>query len=159
MLRRQWPHATCIERASELEDVQGCDAWVHTAGRRLGIDIKYREKDCRSHGRDDVVIEIQSSEGRPGWALAPKRNCGFIVWVWRDSGRSYLAIASELAAVAETMKAEWLARFAPSRQPRTKSSKGEYQTTVVFVPIAELERCILLWRRGGLSGNETKLTV
>jgi len=148
-LHHAFGHDIVIDSATEQDDRAGVDYWVtFPSGQRLGVDLKLR----RDHGdAGDVALEIWSAEpssdlpGRPGWSRDPAKITDYVLWVWQDVHRYYLAPYPLLRRAFETHYLSWADRFRTARQ-----SSGSWTSTCVFVPIRELEIAMYHFRRHGI---------
>ena len=146
ILTRLMPGAH-ISQASEAEDKLGADYWLESFTRH-GIDIKFRSRDCRAFGKDDLCLEIETN-GQPGWAVEPSPLTSIFVWVWCDSDRYYACDSLSLSCVVRAKLSQWKRYVAKPAKTATKN--GSYETTCMYVPLKELDHVLALWRRGELS--------
>lgn len=98
-LRNIVPGAVDITRATEAEDRQGTDYWIHRGGNLhpISVDVKNREFcPIKRWGRDDACIEVVSvwSEVpkicKPGWTVDSNKRTDYIAYTWpSDNGIRY----------------------------------------------------------------------
>ncbi len=143
ILKPRFPHCVGLKQASDSEDKQGCDFWLlRQRGSPIAIDVKFRSKDCRQFGSDDLCFELDSGKVI-GWSLDQRKTTDFIVWVWIDSGRAYVAPFAQALCIAAVNADRWRGVYG-SRMVSNRS----YETEVVFVPITDFEASVAQWNRG-----------
>jgi hypothetical protein len=148
------PGTKSVTRAGESDDRMGIDWWVErTNERALSVDVKIRSKDYSAVNpkADDLALETWSVVEREiiGWTRDELKQCDFILWLWKDTGRWCLLPFPMLCRVFQELWQEWSATYRTERQ-KTTDRRTPYHSEVVFVPRR------LIWREmykkyGGVS--------
>jgi hypothetical protein len=148
------PGTKSVTRAGESDDRMGIDWWVErTNERALSVDVKIRSKDYSAVNpkADDLALETWSVVEREiiGWTRDELKQCDFILWLWKDTGRWCLLPFPMLCRVFQELWQEWRATYRTERQ-KTTDRRTPYHSEVVFVPRR------LIWREmyekyGGVS--------
>ena len=143
-----------VKRAHEANDRSGVDWWVECKGcRHLAIDAKVREVDYARKGQDDLALETWSvvEASKVGWTLDDAKQCDFVLWLWKDTGRWCMVPFAMLCQVFTENIEAWKSTFKVARQ-RTPTRDGRgYHSEVVFVPRREVWKAIY-----GVYGGQPK---
>lgn len=143
ILKPRFPHCTGLKRSSDSEDRAGTDFWLtRQTGNPISIDVKFRTRDCRQFGTDDLCIELQS--GRvTGWAMDRAKATDYVVWCWADTGRTFIVPFAQLLSITAMHADQWRKTYGVKMVPNKT-----YQTECCFVPLVEFERASSAWNHG-----------
>ena len=109
-------------------------------GAAVPVELKTLKTDPLSAwGRDELPLELAScvERGTRGFLSQGGKRTKFVLFLFRDSGRSVCVAFRALAAVFRRCSDQWACRF----QTATQTTHGFYETyhsRCVFVPVAEI---------------------
>jgi hypothetical protein len=137
ILRTVLPGCLSAHEADKESDKSGVD-WIAcmASGRKVGVDVKHRTKDCMAYGNDDLALETWSVvDKKVGWTRDERKTCEWVLWVWADTGRFCLMPFLPLCAVFREKWQDWRIIYQPETQKTlaTKSRQG-WKSECVFVP-------------------------
>lgn len=130
-----------VTRATRREDMSGVDLWaVLRGGRRVGIDVKSREKGCSRFwrgGPPELALEVWSKlpdsahKGVAGWTLSEKKETEWVFYCWNtsDSALELLLPFQALRVALRRHLDEWKERYTAEPQPN-----NGWTSFAVFVP-------------------------
>jgi hypothetical protein len=151
ILMLRLPGCVNASQADTDMDRTGVD-WLAalSSGRKVGVDVKIREKDCMKFGNDDVALETWSVVGsQVGWTRDESKVCEWVLWVWKDTGRFFLVPFLPLCSVFSKNWHEWRATYKPRTQKTTRNHRS-WQSECVFVPRNVVVDAISDWYGGDL---------
>lgn len=151
ILRLRIPGCLSVTPTDAEVDRSGVD-WIATlqCRRSVGIDVKYRRKDCRAYGNDDLALETWSVVGsKPGWTRDVTKACEWILWVWGDTGRFCMIPFLPLCCVFESNWHSWALRYG-LRTQQTSRGATRWQSECVFVPRKIVVDSVVEWCNGEL---------
>jgi hypothetical protein len=148
ILRQRMPGCVEVKKSCKETDRSGVDWWaVLENGKRVGVDLKNRDKDCMAFGNDDLALETWSVIGeRPGWTRDESKICDWVLWVWGDTGRFFLLPFQPLCSVFGDSWQKWRADY-KTRQQRTPGRNGKpgWSSECVFVPRKVVLEAVTEW--------------
>lgn len=137
------PGAVAVHPAHPSNDRRGTDFWVeHQRGVHLSVDVKVRAVDWAAKPEperaDDLALETWSvvETGKIGWTRDPDKRTDYVLWIWRDTGRSCLVPFGYLCYVFRKNWEKWSATYKVGRQ--FTPEHGGYHSECVFVPRDEV---------------------
>ncbi len=160
LLLNRIPGAIKVEKATPNEDRHGTDYWVTTkTGNRRSIDVKTRAKEDPEL-RDDLTLELWSVIQRKviGWTLDETKETDYILFHWKESGRSCLMSFPELRAVFIKYHTFWNDPIARHKAGRSMpcptsiqgtSEFGGYNSQCIYVPRNEVFEALIADFGGG----------
>jgi len=151
ILRARIPHCQDVIRASEQEDRDGVDYWaLRPPARRLGIDLKVRNRDYRADGKDDLALETWSvwEQGKVGWTRDVTKNTDFICWYFLDSGRFHLTSFPVLCRVFRARYDAWLRDYGPEWTQMSHDKGRSWTSKHIYVPRRVVEEAVVSWMNG-----------
>jgi len=156
------PGSVAVHRAHESNDRSGVDYWVeHERLRHLAVDVKCRDEDYATKGFDDLALEVASvmpengRGGAIGWTLNTKKNCDYILWLWRDTGRFCIVPFHLLCKVFRKHKDAWCREYKTAIQTSRQGSRT-WRSQCVFVPRREVWAAIYRTSGGVTDGTVTQ---
>ena len=147
-LERQFPHALGVERAPNFDDRLGADYLIRMPyARTLTADVKVRARDYAAIGQPDILLEIWADvdKAKPGWALDETKLTDYVLFYWRDTGRTALFDAHALRAVFKANLPIWKRQYG-SKVTGTGSRKP-FRTEFLCMPDADLASAIYRHQR------------
>ena len=139
MFKKYWhKNYKGYEISSLKEDLSGIDYFVILKDQtKIGIDVKFRNKDYCIDKTPDICIEDWSVIGsKEGWIADSTKKTDYILFVCRDTKRSHCYDFKVLQRVYE----EFGHRWAGSQQ--IQRNKG-YSSSCLIVPCKEIEELMI----------------
>lgn len=154
ILRTRIPGCVKAVETDKATDRKGVDWWALLKnGQKIGVDVKHRQKDCQRFGNDDVALETWSVLNQQvGWTRDHRKLCGWVLWVWGDTGRFLLLPFPAVCAVFSENWQRWGESYQRSTQTTRETKRGPgWQSECVFVPRAVLVESVVDWFSGSIA--------
>lgn len=126
------PDAKNITFTSISHNDEGIDCTItRELGSIVHVDLKVRSCD---YGKDDLALETWSvCFTKVGWTRDYTKKTDYVLWYWVDSHKHYWVAFPPLRRVFSKYWQLWTYRKEPQ-------DSGDWQSEVMFVPIAMIER-------------------
>lgn len=145
VLMKNVPGALYITKATQSDDRNGTDFWVHhQSGSPYSVDVKMRGEDwaCKQgpNAADDLALETWSVVEKQvvGWTRDQSKATDYVLWFWTDSGRWCLIPFAMLCAVFQSFWEDWRQQFKTRQQFTSFLDRNGYHSECVFVPRREV---------------------
>lgn len=135
MLRQAFPTAIEAYECPERYDRAGWDIALLTSETIFGLDIKFRSKDPRSWGCDDLAIELWSNVEANVRGYTSNLT-DYIVWYYQSTGRVVVVPYSAFKHKIDQYRSEFVENLKLYTQETFGSNGRTYRSIHCYVPLS-----------------------